>query len=132
LSLELARYFEHAGLPRVPTSYDELGRVPLLFDPGARWAYGINTDVAGKAAERASGQRLDLYLAEHLLGPLGMHDTGVTLSPEQRGRMTRMHARGSPTAASRRWSTPPASGRPSAWAAARCAAPARTICASPA
>jgi len=93
LNRDLGRYFELTGLPRAPTNYDELRRTPLQFDPGARWSYGINTDVVGKATEIASGQRLDQYLGEHLLGPLGMRDTVVTLSPEQRGRMTRLHTR---------------------------------------
>jgi methyl acetate hydrolase len=93
LSRDLGRYFELAELPRSPTNYEELRRTPLLFDPGTRWAYGINTDVAGKATERASGQRLDEYLTEHLLGPMGMHDTTVSLSAEQRGRLARLHMR---------------------------------------
>ena len=93
LNPELGRYVEQAGLPPVPTDYEELGRMPLLFDPGTRWNYGINTDIVGKAIERAGGHRLDLYLAEHLLGPVGMHDTAVTLGPGQRARLARMHAR---------------------------------------
>jgi CubicO group peptidase (beta-lactamase class C family) len=91
---ELGRYFELTGLPRVPTSSDELARTPLLFDPGTRWNYGINTDVAGKAVEAASGQRLDHFLREALLAPLGMADTTVELTEAQRARMTRTHQRG--------------------------------------
>jgi len=90
---EIGRYLDATGMARVPSSYDELRRTPLLFDPGARWNYGINIDVAGKAAERASGQRLDQYLAAHLLGPLGMHDTTFTLDDGQRRRLAGMHAR---------------------------------------
>lgn len=50
--------------------------LPLLHDPGEAWSYGIGIDWAGLAVEAASGQRLDAYLAEHILGPLGMTDTG--------------------------------------------------------
>jgi CubicO group peptidase (beta-lactamase class C family) len=50
--------------------------LPLLHDPGEAWSYGIGVDWAGLAVEAASGQRLDAYLAEHILGPLGMTDTG--------------------------------------------------------
>ncbi|MCW3475773.1 serine hydrolase domain-containing protein [Limobrevibacterium gyesilva] len=90
---ELGRYLRHADLPRVPTNWEELQRTPLLFDPGTRWNYGINTDLVGKVVEAASGQLLDEYLRDHVLGPLGMHDTGVTLSSAQRARQARMHAR---------------------------------------
>ena len=41
-------------------------------DPGAQLEYGINTDWLGLVVEAASGQSLDAYLAEHILGPLGM------------------------------------------------------------
>lgn len=91
---ELGHYFAQTGLPRVPTSDEELARTPLLFDPGTRWNYGISTDVAGKAIEAASGQRLDHYLRDALFAPLGMVDTTVELTADQRARLTATHQRG--------------------------------------
>ena len=35
--------------------------LPLAFDPGQRWEYGVNIDWIGKAVERVSGQRLGDY-----------------------------------------------------------------------
>jgi len=49
--------------------------MPLLFEPGTRWEYGLGTDWVGMAVEAASGQRLDAYFAEHIFAPLGMADT---------------------------------------------------------
>jgi methyl acetate hydrolase len=92
---ELARALPQLDLPRLPRNPDELARFPLLFDPGARWNYGISTDLVGLAVEAASGQRLDDYLRDHVLTPLGMHDTAFHLSPAQRARLTQVHARGS-------------------------------------
>ena len=89
----LARYLEALGLPRIPTDCEQLRRMPLLFDPGTRWNYGINTDLVGLAVEAASGQTLAAYLQVHVLGPLGMHDTTFLLTPAQRLRLARMHAR---------------------------------------
>jgi CubicO group peptidase (beta-lactamase class C family) len=100
----LGRYLDQAGLPRIPTSFDELARTPLLFDPGTRWSYGINTDIVGLAIEAASGQKLDAWLRAHLLGPLGMHDTGFLLTPAQQTRLAPMHRR-----------EPPGSLRPIDW-----------------
>ena len=60
--------------------------MPLMFDPGERWEYGINIDWVGRLVEEASGQSLDAYFAEHITGPLGMKDTGFTVSLEQRTR----------------------------------------------
>ena len=60
-----------------------LAELPLEFSPGTRWNYSVATDVVGHLIEVISGQRLDAYLAEHILGPLGMGDTGFTIRDEQ-------------------------------------------------
>lgn len=62
--------------------------MPLLFEPGTGWAYGVSTDWVGLAVAAASGQRLDDYLAAHVLGPLGMQATaygGATVPMMARG-----------------------------------------------
>lgn len=66
---------------------------PLTFDPGERWSYSIGIDWAGRVVEEVSGQRLDAYFRDHLLDPLGMHDTTFSLSPAQRERSAGMHFR---------------------------------------
>jgi methyl acetate hydrolase len=60
---------------------------PLVFDPGERWEYGTNTDRVGDLVERVSGQTLESYFREHVFDPLGMHDTGFAVGPEQRERV---------------------------------------------
>jgi len=52
-----------------------LGKLPLEFSPGDEWNYSVSTDVLGAVVERVSGQSLDRFFAERILGPLGMHDT---------------------------------------------------------
>ncbi|MDE2197622.1 MAG: beta-lactamase family protein [Rhodospirillales bacterium] len=90
---EIARYMKATGLPRAPNDWAQAARMPLLFEPGTRWNYGINTDFVGKAVEAASGKRLDEALAEQLFAPLGMTDTTVSLTAAQRARMARVHGR---------------------------------------
>ncbi len=53
-----------------------LARLPLLFQPGTGWNYGVSTDVLGRLIEVVSGQRLDEFLAARIFRPLGMTDTG--------------------------------------------------------
>jgi CubicO group peptidase (beta-lactamase class C family) len=60
---------------------------PLVFDPGERWEYGINTDLVGDLVERVSGRTLEDYFREHVFDPLGMDDTGFGVGPAQRGRV---------------------------------------------
>ena len=50
--------------------------VPLVFQPGTDWRYGVATDVLGGVVEVASGQKLDAFFRERIFKPLGMKDTG--------------------------------------------------------
>jgi CubicO group peptidase (beta-lactamase class C family) len=68
-------------------------KLPLVFDPGASWDYGIGIDWAGKAVEAVSGKTLGTYLAENMFTPLGMRDTGFRITDDQRTRLARVHAR---------------------------------------
>ncbi len=61
---------------------DALAELPLEFSPGTRWNYSVSTDVLGYLIEVMSGQRLDVYLRDQILQPLGMHDTGFTIAGE--------------------------------------------------
>ncbi|MFN0083959.1 MAG: serine hydrolase domain-containing protein [Blastocatellia bacterium] len=49
--------------------------LPLLFHPGERWNYGVNTDILGRLVEVLSGVSLDEYFRERIFKPLGMNDT---------------------------------------------------------
>jgi CubicO group peptidase (beta-lactamase class C family) len=93
-SEDLKRYYETQNLPATSTCKNESLLAPLLFDPGGRWNYGINIEWVGKAIEVVSGQRLSVYLAEHLLEPLGMNDTGFKITPSMRTRLAKLHERG--------------------------------------
>ena len=90
---EIAKYQEATSTPGITTCTNAALTTPLLFDPGDRWEYGINIDWAGKMVEAASGQRLDDYLRQNVLGPLGMKDTSFKLSPAQRSRLATVHQR---------------------------------------
>ena len=66
---------------------NRMGAVPLSFFPGSRWAYGFNADVMAAVIEVATGKRYGEWLREEILGPLGMDETGFTVTPERRARM---------------------------------------------
>jgi CubicO group peptidase (beta-lactamase class C family) len=55
--------------------------MPLVFDPGDRWLYGINIDWAGRLVEATSGQPLDVYFRDKIFAPLGMNDSGTSPRP---------------------------------------------------
>ena len=72
---------------------EELAALPLEFSPGTRWNYSVSTDVVGHLIELISGQRLDAYLREHVLQPLGMTDTSFVVTEEQSQRFAANYQR---------------------------------------
>jgi CubicO group peptidase (beta-lactamase class C family) len=52
-----------------------LGKLPLAFQPGERFQYGLNTDLLGCLIEVISGQTLDEFFRKNIFEPLGMKDT---------------------------------------------------------
>ena len=54
---------------------DAWASMPLVHTPGTEWNYSHATDVLGRLVEVVSGQALDAFLDEHVLGPLGMTQT---------------------------------------------------------
>jgi CubicO group peptidase (beta-lactamase class C family) len=62
---------------------DKLGTIPLMYQPGSTWEYGLSIDVLGLVVERVSGQTLGQYLQRRVFRPLGMVDTGFIVPPEK-------------------------------------------------
>jgi CubicO group peptidase (beta-lactamase class C family) len=88
------RYVTATGMPSTQTGKLAALRLPLAFDPGDKWEYGINIDWVGRIVEAVSGKPIDAYFRDHILGPLGMSDTGFAPSAEQRARQANVHLRG--------------------------------------
>jgi methyl acetate hydrolase len=89
----VCRYMAENKIPGVCDSRLVTLEVPLIFDPGERWEYGISIDWVGRFVEAASGQNLEDYLRDNLLEPLGMKDTGFILTPDRRSRLAELHQR---------------------------------------
>lgn len=49
--------------------------LPLLFDPGTQWQYGVGIDWAGLAVEAVTGMTLGEWFEKEITGPLGMTQT---------------------------------------------------------
>ncbi len=90
---EIGRVMAQAGVPHAISRRRAALQTPLLFDPGERWTYGVNTDFVGRAVEAVSGRTLQAHFRDHILGPLGMNDTDFILTPAARARRVLMHQR---------------------------------------
>ncbi|MFC9927879.1 serine hydrolase domain-containing protein [Streptomyces sp. NPDC127190] len=66
-------------------------KMPLQFDPGTQWNYSVASNVLGRVIEVVTGQPLDAFFAERILGPLGMTDTGFHIVPEQADRLAELY-----------------------------------------
>jgi len=66
---------------------EKLALLPLAHQPGAVFDYSVSTDVLGRIVEVVSGQTLDRFFADRILGPLGMADTGFDVPAEDHGRI---------------------------------------------
>jgi CubicO group peptidase (beta-lactamase class C family) len=66
---------------------EKLAGLPLVFDPGTRYAYSRAYDVLGRVIEVASGMPLDQFFTKRIFNPLGMQDTGFKLAEEKADRL---------------------------------------------
>jgi CubicO group peptidase (beta-lactamase class C family) len=71
---------------------DAWARLPLLFEPGTRFGYSVATDVLGRLVEVMSGQSLEEFFAERILGPLGMTDTRWWVDEADAKRLATLYA----------------------------------------
>ena len=71
-----------------------LGKVPLEFQPGTRWAYSAAAgfDVLSRIVEVASGMPIDTFMKTRIFDPLGMKDTSYIL-PRGNARLARLYSR---------------------------------------
>lgn len=84
-SNKILQQLQLAGLGADPA------QLPLLFEPGTRWAYGSSTRVLGLLVEAVSGESLDDFMAERIFLPLGMVDTSYVVAAEKTHRVVTMH-----------------------------------------
>jgi CubicO group peptidase (beta-lactamase class C family) len=73
------------------TCCDVWASLPLAFQPGTEWLYGVSTDVLGRVIEVVSGQSLDNFFRERILDPLGMTDTEFWVESNKRDRFAELY-----------------------------------------
>ena len=70
---------------------DAWAALPLLFQPGSAWGYGVSTDVLGRVVEVLSGQTLEEFVKARILEPLGMSDTRWWVDEPDRDRLAALY-----------------------------------------
>jgi CubicO group peptidase (beta-lactamase class C family) len=72
----------------------KLGKLPLLYQPGARFNYSVSADVLGRLVEVISGQPLDVFFTERIFKPLDMKDTGFFVPEDKLDRLAASYGPG--------------------------------------
>jgi CubicO group peptidase (beta-lactamase class C family) len=72
---------------KLSDAMNRLGEVPLFFQPGEKWMYGLNTDLLGRLVEIWSGMTLEEFFTKRIFKPLGMKDTYFNLPAEKGSRL---------------------------------------------
>ncbi|MGI5237374.1 serine hydrolase domain-containing protein [Dactylosporangium sp. CA-139066] len=71
----------------------DFAALPLLFQPGTAWGYGVSTDVLGRLVEVVAGMPLPEFIRTRILEPLGMRDTSWSV-PRDEKRLAALYVPG--------------------------------------
>ena len=77
-----------APVEGLDTFAEALATVPLVAQPGTRWAYSVSLDLLGRVIELASGQEFATFLNERIFAPCGMTSTWFRVPESEIGRLT--------------------------------------------
>jgi CubicO group peptidase (beta-lactamase class C family) len=80
-------YFDESLLERMKA----LGKLPLSFQPGEKWQYGLNSDLLGCLIEVISGTDLEDFLTKNIFEPLGMKDTYFNVPASKASRLATVY-----------------------------------------
>ncbi|MBS0012140.1 MAG: beta-lactamase family protein [Bacteroidales bacterium] len=69
----------------------ELAALPLKYQPGTRYEYGLSIDVAGYLVEIFSGMPLDEYMKKEVFEPLKMTDTDFYVPEDKHDRLSSVY-----------------------------------------
>lgn len=93
--LGLDKVVGEADLLNMETTLDDmaskLSKIPLGYQPGHRWEYGISVDVQAYLIEKLTGKPFDEYMKEVVLDPLGMSETGYFVPEDKRNRVAAIY-----------------------------------------
>ena len=76
---------------KLSDAMNRLGALPLMFQPGEQWMYGLNIDLLGNLVEIWSGMSLDEFFTKKIFKPLGMQDTYFNIPKEKADRLVTLY-----------------------------------------
>jgi len=77
--------------PSLSAEIAQIAKMPLAHQPGARFSYGLSTNVLGGLIELITKQSLSNYLTDNIFKPLGMEDTYFYLPKSKQNRLVEIY-----------------------------------------
>lgn len=71
-----------------------LSEIPVSFEPGTDYNYGLSADILGAVIEAVSGKKLSNFMEERIFKPLGMNDTAFYVPQEKQNRLAKVYRAG--------------------------------------
>lgn len=84
---------ELTGIPNIMKSEYEHFDTPLLFEPGSKWLYGTNIDMAGKVLYNVTGKSLGDFCKENIFDKINAPSLTFVKSDEQCAEEAEIHQR---------------------------------------
>lgn len=70
---------------------ERLARIPVSFEPGTDYQYGLSADILGAVIEKVSGMKFSEFLKSRIFDPLKMNDTGFYVPSEKQDRLSKVY-----------------------------------------
>jgi CubicO group peptidase (beta-lactamase class C family) len=98
-SKEMTAIYAKANIPsglgvfndNLEDEMNQLAQLPLAFQPGTQWRYGLSVDVLGAVIEVITKASLQDFLRKNILTPLQMNDTWFNLPSSKANRLTSVY-----------------------------------------
>ncbi|MFC4401796.1 serine hydrolase domain-containing protein [Gracilibacillus xinjiangensis] len=90
---EVSQLEEKAGESLLQQFSRRLAGLPLEFEPGTHWKYGLSHDVLGALIEVVTGMSFGQYLSTYIFNPLQMEDTFFQVPDSKKHRLARLYDR---------------------------------------
>lgn len=69
-----------------------IAQMPLIYEPGTRWLYGLSHDVLGAIVEVVTGEQYSSYLKKHIFDPLNIQDLHFHITDAFRSRLASQYS----------------------------------------
>lgn len=88
---KMAQDMDNAKFWSTQEFVEAFASVPLAFEPGSQWLYGVSADIIGALIEVISGKTLAEFMKQELFEPLGMVDTDFWIPADKTNRFAQVY-----------------------------------------